>query len=322
MKLKKINELFDVQYGNSLELINLTECEAENTDSVNFVSRTEKNNGVSGIVEQLTDLAPFEAGLISVAGSGNSVLSSFIQTKPFYTGFHVFILRPLSPMSMVEKLFYCYTIRLNQYKYNFGRQANKTLKDLLIPSEMPDEWKSLDINSLNNLHTESLNNQEVNIDTSDWTYFDLTDLFDISASRDELMNDLNIGGTTPYITSSDKMNGITSTVQEEPTNPAGTITANRGGSVGYFYYQPFPYKSTPVDVRILAPKFEINVFIGLFLKTILQLEKYRFNYSRKMGSDRLSEFKIKLPSEDGQPDWLFMEQYIKSLPYSTNLSFK
>ncbi len=320
MKLKKINELFDIQYGNSLELVNLTECEAEDLHSVNFVSRTEKNNGVSGIVEQLPDLEPFEAGLITVAGSGNSVLSSFIQTKPFYTGFHVFILRPLSPMSMIDKLFYCYTIRLNQYKYSFGRQANKTLKDLLIPSEVPDDWKKLDINSLNNLNNQSFDHNDINLNSSNWEYFNLTDLFEISASRDELINDLNLGGTTPYITSSDKMNGITSTVEDEPTNPAGTITANRGGSVGYFYYQPFPYKSTPVDVRILTPKFQINVYIGLFLKTILQLEKYRFNYSRKMGSDRLAEFRIKLPTENGQPSWSFMEQYIKSLPYSSNLN--
>ena len=96
----------------------------------------------------------------------------------------------------------------------------------------------------------------------------------------------------------------------------GTITANRCGSVGYFYFHPIPYKATPVDVRILTPKFKINVYIGLFIKTVLQLEKYRYNYSRKMGSDRLAKFKIKLPSKNNQPDLAFMESYIKSLPYS------
>lgn len=155
--------------------------------------------------------------------------------------------------------------------------------------------------------------------TVEWEYYDLTDLFDISASRDELINDLTIGGKTPYVTSSDSNNGVTSYVEEEPTNSAGTITANRGGSVGYFYYQPVAYKATPVDVRILTPKFKINVYIGLFIKTILQLEKYRYNYSRKMGSDRLAKFRIKLPSKNGKPDWQFVENFIKSLPYSSSL---
>jgi type I restriction enzyme M protein len=78
--------------------------------------------------------------------------------------------------------------------------------------------------------------------------------------------------------------------------------------------------ATPVDVRILLPKFKIDSFIGLFMKTILQLEKYRYNYSRKMGTDRLNEFKIKLPADsDNKPDWNFMRNYIKSLPYSSNI---
>ena len=166
---------------------------------------------------------------------------------------------------------------------------------------------------------EPLTNNKMFLSVQDWSYFELTDLFNISASKDELMDDLTLGGLTPYVTSSDNNNGITSFVDEEPTNPAGTITANRGGSVGFFFYQPIPYKATPVDVRILTPKFKINTYIGLFLKTVLQLEKYRYNYSRKMGSDRLAQFKIKLPSKEGRPDWKYMEDYIKCLPYSKYL---
>ena len=50
------------------------------------------------------------------------------------------------------------------------------------------------------------------------------------------------------------------------------------------------------------------------------LEKYRFNYGRKWGIDRMKKSLIKLPVDsDGKPDWQFMEDYIKSLPYSINL---
>lgn len=163
-------------------------------------------------------------------------------------------------------------------------------------------------------------NVRMDLNTINWKYFDLIQLFEISASKDELMDILTIGGKTPYVTSSDSNNGVTSYVEEEPTNKAKTITANRGGSVGYFYYQPVDFKATPVDVRILTPKFEINTYIGIFMKTVLQLEKYRFNYSRKMGSDRLSKFRIRLPADGDRPDWGFMEKYIKSLPYSSSLS--
>jgi hypothetical protein len=98
------------------------------------------------------------------------------------------------------------------------------------------------------------------------------------------------------------------------------FTANRGGSVGFFFYQPINFMATPVDVRVLKPRFQMNQYNALFLATVLELERYRFNYSRKMGTDRLKNMKIKLPSikinDIQKPDFQFMEDYIKSLAYS------
>lgn len=124
---------------------------------------------------------------------------------------------------------------------------------------------------------------------------------------------------TPYISSTERNNGIFEYVDELPTNKGNTITANRGGSVGFFFYQPMDYLATPVDVRILTPKFELNKYIALFITTVLKREKFKFNYSRKMGTDRLKKLQIKLPSKSGAPDWEFMESYIKSLPYSSSI---
>ena len=319
MKLVKISDLFEVNYGINLELINLEECLKKDQGSINFISRTEKNNGISAYVQKIEGITPNPAFSISVAGGG-SVLATFFQKEEYYSGRDIYILVPKEKFSEIEMLFYAFCIRKNKYRYNYGRQANKTLKDILIPEKMPKEWQDLSMGKINTLKIEPKNRKNIDLNIKSWDYFDLINLFDVSASRDELVDDLTFGGKTPYITSSETNNGVTDFVVEEPTNKAGTITANRGGSVGYFFYQPISYKATPVDVRILTPKFNINVYIGLFLKTILQLEKYRYNYSRKMGSDRLVKFRIKLPvSRNGNPDWQFMEDYIKSLPYSVNL---
>ena len=251
MKLIKLNELFDIKYGNSFELINLAECENTDLESVNYVSRTEKNNGVSAVVKKMPGTEPFPSGLITVAGSGNSVLESFIQPKEFYTWFHVFVLQPLHEMSELEKLFYCYCIRLNQYKYNYWRQANKTLKHILVPEKMPDEWKNVATEGVKKLIKEPLLKEESIINTDEWGWFNLNDLFDISASRDKLSDDLTEGGHTPYVTSSEINNGITSFFEEAPTNKAGTITANRWGSVGYFFYQPVDTRATSMAFILL-----------------------------------------------------------------------
>ena len=164
-----------------------------------------------------------------------------------------------------------------------------------------------------------VSSKTVSLNSSNWVYFNLIDWFNVGSTRDDLITGLSLGGQTPYITSSETNNGVTSFVQEISSSGANTITANRGGSVGYFFYQPINYLATPVDVRILSPKFDLNPFIGMFLATILQMEKYRYNYSRKMGTARLKRFKIKLPTKNNRPDWKLIEKYMKSLPYSSNL---
>jgi hypothetical protein len=127
--MNKVSELFEVSYGGSLELNSLVKTHY----GINFVSRTAKNNGISAKVQQIDDLSPNPARSISVAGGG-SVMESFLQPEPYYTGYHVFCLIPKIEMTDAQKLFYCTCLRANKYRYNYGRQANRTLKDILIPS--------------------------------------------------------------------------------------------------------------------------------------------------------------------------------------------
>ena len=126
--LVKLSEIFDIENSKSLELIN---CEEEE-NGICFVSRTSANNGVIARIKQLDDLEPMPANAITVA-LGGSVLSSFYQEEPFYTSFHIACLYPKTEMSKEEMLYYCAIIEHNKYRYNFGRQANKTLKNILVP---------------------------------------------------------------------------------------------------------------------------------------------------------------------------------------------
>ncbi|HMA56542.1 MAG TPA: hypothetical protein VKP52_07460, partial [Pseudolabrys sp.] len=59
-------QLFDVTYGNKLDLNKLIEQPLE-LGGVNFVGRSSQNHGVSGSVEPIPKLKPYEAGLITVA---------------------------------------------------------------------------------------------------------------------------------------------------------------------------------------------------------------------------------------------------------------
>ena len=60
--------------------------------------------------------------------------STFYQTESFYTGYHIQVLRPREQMNPEEMLFYARCIRANQYRYSYGRQANRTLRELYVPA--------------------------------------------------------------------------------------------------------------------------------------------------------------------------------------------
>lgn len=126
-----IQDIFQISYGNSFELINLSPCDKEENNAIAFVSRSASNNGVDGYVEPVLGVQPFEAGNITVA-LGGSVLSTFIQPRPFYTAYHIKVLTTKESISILQKLFIVTLIRREAYRYSYGRQANSTLNQLQI----------------------------------------------------------------------------------------------------------------------------------------------------------------------------------------------
>ena len=129
MKLVKLSTLFVVTYGANLELSKMTQSRT----GIPFVGRSDRNNGITGRVEIIKGITPNPAGTLSVAGGG-SVLATFLQFEQYYSGRDLFYLTPINPMTDSQKLYYCSCIRSNRYRYSYGRQANKTLKELLLPA--------------------------------------------------------------------------------------------------------------------------------------------------------------------------------------------
>jgi hypothetical protein len=86
------------------------------------------------------------------------------------------------------------------------------------------------------------------------------------------------------------------------------------------FYQPNDFCATS-DVNILTPKnFVLNKYIGLFLVTIInKSENYKWSYGRQCRVGDSKEIIIKLPTKDNQPDWEYMENYIKALPYADRI---
>ena len=306
MKTCAVKELFDVRYGVDLELNALKQIQ----NGINFVARTSKNNGVSAIVKPLPWIKPNPAGSISVA-AGGSVMESFLQNKPYYSGRDLFCLIPRIEMSDAVKLYYCMCLRRNKFRYSYGRQANETLKDLQIPvlEEVPDYVKnfsaeqfkksminSVDLDSLQEKASETADNNDL---------VPLSHLFDVIngiAATDLLRsstkkNENWIPFIRPSYRQSTSIDAYVNKylVPQDKVFPKGTlyVSTNGQGSHTYSYVSVTEFVPNS-DVAVLIPKRPMTLREKLFYSMCISKNRFKFSYGRKPKGDKLAS--IMLPT--------------------------
>lgn len=359
-----IEKIFTVKYGVNLELSNCDEIINNEEIGIKFVSRTESNNGVSATVKSIEEVTPQKEGLITVAGGG-SVLSTFIQPEPFYSGRDLYTLEAKDTISFEAKMFIITIIKANKYKYSYGRQANKTLPyiELMLPVQrdknnnpiidathkysdegfVPD-WQFMEdfIKSLHHKPLTTKNKPETTLkfDATKWKEFRVGDIFDIHPTKsiDDISSDDCCGYGTPLVVNQSYNNGVTGFCDNSPTERGGIITFSDTWEGETFFYQPYDFIGF-AHVQGMYPRdIKLSPECMIFLCTVLEFDaRGRYSYGRKKRRDIISEVKLKLPIKhktDGTPyiddthkfsdkgyvpDWQFMEDYIKSLPYGDRI---
>lgn len=315
----KISDVFEVKYGVNMELSNCEIVDNNDADGINFVARTASNNGVVAKVAKVDGIEPQKAGTLSCA-AGGSVLSTFLQTEPYYSGRDLYVLTPKKEMSTQEKLYWCMVIRSNAYRFNYGRQANKVLASIEIPDEIP-EWV---LKTKINLVGTNIKEKTDEIHIEDWKEFKLggmNGLFQFENCKCGNAGELDACDDIFYIGAKKNDNGVMKKVayneQLVTTGNCIIFICDGQGSVGYTNYMDRDFiGSTTLTV---GRNKDLNKYNALFLVTVLDLEKPKYSYGRKYRK-HIQEIVIKLPAtKEGKPDYKYMENYIKSLPYSDRI---
>lgn len=310
----KVSDLFDVKYGVNLELSSCEKMDWKDEKGINFVARTSINNGVVAKVAKIEGLEPQAAGTLSCA-AGGSVLSTFLQTRPYYSGRDLYVLTPKREMSMNEKLYWCMAIKANAYRFNYGRQANKTLKNIILPDTVPIWVETIKIKPVS---TQITKFDKANV--TSWSSYKMDFLFRFAKGKRLTKADM-IPGSINYLGAISENNGVREKIETDFYWEPNCITINYNGSVGEAFYQSMPFWASD-DVNVLYAKdfWKMNKYIAMFLITVIKANKYRFGYGRKWTMEKMKETVIRLPSRaDGAPDFIYMEKYIKSLPYSDRI---
>ena len=306
-----VENLFIIEYGQSLELSRLKQT--DDSIGVNFVSRTGVNNGVSARVVVPEGVSPSPAGTITVA-LGGSVLSSFVQPEPFVCGRDVAVLTPRdAEMSLTEKLWWAVCIRANAYRFAYGRQANRTLRALQLPDEVPSWVSEATPESVLEKHdaeAKSLFNyldiQQFLPDSlvpsttsDDPEIMTVGDLFTVTYGQSLELNRLrkvDAKEGVNFVSRTAKNNGVSARVavpDKVNPSPAGVLTVALGGSVLSTFYQPEPFVCGR-DVAVLTPKREMTVGELLWWSMCIRANAYRFAYGRQANRTLAS---LRVPSE-------------------------
>ena len=207
-------------------------------------------------------------------------------------------------------------IQNNAYRYSYGRQANKTLKDIEVPDNAP-EW-------VNCTPVAPITTQNIRPELPHqrrWAEYRMGDLFRFVKGRRLTKTDM-IDGNTNYLGAISENNGVRQHIQVDPgeISAPNCITVNYNGSVGEAFYQAEPFWASD-DVNILyADGWVMNKYNALFIVTVIKANRYRFSYGRKWTLEKMKDTVLKLPqAEDGTPDFAYMEEYIKALPYGDRI---
>lgn len=310
--MPRVDQLFELRYGHGLELNRLEQVAPP--AGVNFVGRSSRHNGVTGRV--ISPVVPAAAGELTVALSA-SPLATFVQPAPFVTAFHVMILSPRDPqMTTLQKLWWARCIAANQYRFSYGRQANRTLGRLLLPDVIP-EWVEMAPWPDLSRFPKAIGEVYALTRPSEWMKFRVSDLFEIAKGARRTKRERG-KGSVRFVGASRERNGIVDMSDVKPDYGPGVLTVPyNGNSVGWACYQDAPFACSD-DVNVLIPKSQdADKYSLLFVAAVLRYERYRFTYGFKWNIERMANSVIRLPATlAGDVDWVYMSRYMQGLPYS------
>lgn len=328
--------------------------------NIPFLGATEYNNGVTGYysLEDIQDASKtgddnnvaitekiFQGKSLCVTNNG-SVGFAFYQEDEFTCSHDV---NPLyikdGEFNRAIALFVATVISADRYRWAYGRKWRpERMKDSFInlPSDKngkPD-WKFMEeyIENLENAERESKssikdslnsindsNQDDKNINIDKWAEFKLGNLFDkIYKAKAYVKEELRTSkylekAHIPFITRTGANNGCDCYVSIEDIEDYEKGNAIIiGDTTATIFYQKEDFATG--DHIVVCRADWVNEYTALFLKSVIEKDKYRYSYGRAFKMELIKETCVKLPVKNNEEiDFEYMESYIKSLPYGDRI---
>lgn len=179
---------------------------------------------------------------------------------------------------------------------------------------------------LDNISNEIFLNKSI-IKNNNFKRFKLIDsaeeegLFNVEKGE-RLNKDRRTEGNIPLLTSTSLFNGISNFIDKDTFINSKKIFSEKItiDMLANVFYHGYEYFADDNVHTLIFKGEDRNIFVKMYFVTLLKELKTKYAYGRQVRVKRLNEEHIYLPvDKDGNPDWKFMEEFIKSLPYSKSL---
>ncbi|NMR34406.1 restriction endonuclease subunit S [Chryseobacterium aquaticum] len=154
------------------------------------------------------------------------------------------------------------------------------------------------------------------LNKKEWGEFYLNQIFPEIQRGRRLKKGDHIKGIAPYVSSSALNNGIDGFLSNKDRVRIfkNCLSIANSGSVGATFYQPFSFVASDHITKLENVNF--NEFIYLFISSVTKRLSEKYSFNREINDSRIQKEKILLPAnKNNQPDYVYMENYIKKLEY-------
>ena len=329
-----IQDLFIIKIGKNVDGNKVD----KNGGNVAYITRKESENGLDGFINYEKEYLNNDSPVITI---GNETAEPFVQDYPFFTGTKVNILISKQKTSKEALLFISQSLKLHKSKYSYSYTINSTrLKRQIIQLPVnskgePDyafmeqymqHKEEIKIVKFQNYIAQKIEQvkdfKEVEpLSQKEWGEFAIGKLFKLYPGKSKGLNHLvksNLG--INYLGATNSNNGVLAYVEaegnEKMTQKGNCIAfiRNGEGSMGYSVYKSESFIATS-DISV-GYSVNLNREIGLFITTIADKIRGKYNFGYKRSDTRLKKEKLQLPiDKKGNPDYEYMENFIKKLEY-------
>lgn len=290
-----------------------------------LIQETNNNNGFDRMVVP-TKIIKGNSITVSI----NYAQNVFYQADDFCASVNIAVLRN-SHLNRYNSQFVCSVLRNAHQKFDYTSKISKELLNkemIMLPVDktgQPD-WAYMEsyMANLETKVTKSLtllqtakDAEKKKVDTREWGEFRVGELFDAERGKVKNIQPLT-PGATPIIAAGAYNQGIAGMYEIDSAYKNRITVSCNGAGCGSTFYHPYEFNVNGDAITLIEKKCmpdRAKQFVACILNATFTR---KFSYEEKCSPQKALAEVMRLPiDKTGQPDWAYMEEYMRKVERKT-----